>query len=169
MSDHILIGLVTAHKGDPMCRVIEAETRSQFTHALFVTDRAGNEIYEEFFPHARFRLLGNDELPGLHVFSIAGWTDEQDTSLRQLISRRAQARIPYWIEGLLKFGAGFRMILGEGRESDWERHAFCSMEVFEDVKVCGTELLRAQCFEVSPAILSFSPLLRSEPPLSTRA
>ncbi len=166
MSNHVLIGLVTAHKGEPMCQVIEAETRSQFTHALFVTDRAANRIYEEFFPHARFRLLGNDELNAIRLFSIAGWTDGQDAKLRQLITNRAEARIPYWIEGLLKFGAGFRTILGEGVESDWNRHAFCSMEVFEDVKVCGTELLRAQCFEVSPAILSFSPLLNPEPPLN---
>ena len=165
MNGHVLIGLMTAHKGDPLCGVIEAETRSQFTHALFVTDRAGNEIYEQFFPHARFRRLGNDELPGLQLFSIDGWSDLQDAKLRQLIAGRAAAKVPYWIEGLLKFGAGFRMILGEGTEGDWSRHAFCSMEVFEDVKVCGTELLRAQCYEVSPAILSFSPLLNPEPPL----
>jgi hypothetical protein len=165
MSNHVLIGIVTAHKGDPLCEVIEAETRSKFTHALFVTDRATNLISEEFFPHARFRTLGNDELDTLFLFSIAGWTDEQDARLRRLIASRAAVRIPYWMEGLMKFGEGFRLLLGEAVETDWNKHAFCSMEVFEDVKMCGTRLLNAGCFEVSPAVLSFSPLLNPEPKL----
>lgn len=165
MNAHVQIGIFTNHAGDPLSDIIEADTRSQFTHAVLVTDRAQNRIFEQYDPCAGFRNLADAELPGVRVFDIDGWTDEQDAKLRNLIATRAAQKIPYWIEGLLKFGAGFRMILGEGTPDDWAKHAFCSMEVFEDVRLCGTLLLRANCWDVSPAILSFSTLLLDAPPL----
>ena len=167
--NHCQIAQFTAHKGDPLCEAIEAKTRSEFTHSTIyvgVNPLTGkHRIYEQFDPCARFRDLTDDELAGIRLFSIQGWTDEQDAKLRALIQSRADAKIPYWIDGLLRFSALDRMIEGEATDADWYKHAFCSMEVFRCVLECGTRLLNAHDYEVSPAVLGYSTLLLPEPNL----
>ena len=107
MASFAKILLFTHHAFDPLSEVISAESRSQYVHAALLIDGfVPNVIFEQYAPHARFRQLSNGELPGIHVFSIAGWTAEQDAKLRSLVSQRVADQIPYWIEGLLLFGSG---------------------------------------------------------------
>ena len=166
MKPHLQIALFTKHDNDPLSGAIAALTRSQYCHAAFVTDAATNSIYEQFAPHCRFRKLGNDELEHIDIFSISGWTDHQDVLARSLIAQCNADQVPYWVNGLMKFLPNVRALEGEATADDWAIHAFCSMEVFEVVRRQGCELLRAQCFEVHPGLLSMSPLLVPEPQLS---
>ena len=169
MKSHILIGLFTAHSGDLLSGAICEVTRGKYCHACFITNPATLEIAEQFEPHFHFRNLSPAEAQFVEVFSISGWTDHQDAALRMLLAQRNADQVPYWANGLLKFIPQYRALDGEATAADWAEHAFCSMEVFEDVRLQGSELLRANCWEVHPVMLGTSPLLNPEPKLEAAA
>jgi len=167
MTAHVKLLLFTRHQGDPICAAIAAKTRSQYTHAALLVDAATNTIYEQFLPHCRYRVLEDSELDGIHVFSIEGWNAERDAALRTLVATREALKVPYWPEGLALFDAVIRAFHGEATDDDWHRHAFCSMEVFRDIRESGVALLNAHDFEVTPAILGMSPLLQRDSQLTS--
>jgi hypothetical protein len=168
--NHCQIAQFAAHQNDPLGGLIEAKTRGRWSHSTYyvgINSATGkHRIYEQYAPHARFRDLENSELPGIYIFSIKDWTDEQDATLRALQQSRADQKIPYWVDGLLRFSALDRAIEGEATDQDWYKHAFCSMEVFRCALECGTRLLTAHDYEVSPVILGYSTLLLPEPQLT---
>ena len=66
--------LFREHAGDPLCALISALSRSQYTHAAVLTDEAKLEIHEAYFPQVRVRTLAPAELAGIDVFAINGLT-----------------------------------------------------------------------------------------------
>ena len=160
-----MIGQFRGHEGDPLTGVIEADTRSCYTHSVFITDRAKNQIAEEYFPYARKRTAGNDELSQIDVFAVQGQTPEQDDRLRAFIDEITALQIPYWVGGLVRFGSVFRAALGEAKEDDWKHHMFCSMYVSQGFTFSKLPILRGHSFEHSPRDVGMSPLLIPQPAL----
>ncbi len=154
------------HQGDLLGRLIKAVTRGQYVHAAILIDEHTNTIVESYWPRVRTRQLRNDELAGIDVFAVEGLTIEQDCQIKQYLGAALALREEYGWVGLLRFSPFLRAILGEGDKDGLERPAFCSQFAFEAIQSAGVRLLNAHSEVVNPEVLSYSPVLVLESPLS---
>lgn len=154
------------HANDPLSFFIAALTRGQYVHAAMLEDEKTNTIIEAFWPHVRRRVLGNDELSGIDVFSIKDITPAQEQETLDYARQCLLGGESYSVVNLFRFLPMARAVLGEGQAETQSDPTFCSQFVFKSVlHGGGITLLRAHSEDVDPEHLSWSPLLVPEAPL----
>ena len=102
--------LFKAHQNDPISGVIEAVTRSQYTHAAILKDESTNTISEAWWPHVRERQLDDSELHAIDVFDISttypqftGLTAAQNEEILSRCRLREKVHEEYSIENMFRF------------------------------------------------------------------
>lgn len=149
--------LFREHRGDPLCDVIAALTRGQYTHAAVLTNEATLEIHEAYAPRVRVRTLAPGELAGIDVFNVLMTPAQEGLAL---LYYGAHVGDDYAFLDLARFLPMFRKILGDDTAEGAAHHCFCSMYVFQGLIAAGiVPLARIEPWEVSPNELSYSPLL----------
>lgn len=152
--------LFKTHAGDPLSRVIDAVTRTEYTHAAILTNEATNEISEAYVPHVRRRELSATELGGIDVFSVAGLTPEKEAGVLAYCAQAEAAQEPYSIINLLRFNPLLRRIFGEATDASAHAPVICSQYAFDAFdRGAGIKLLNAPSYKVAPGFLAWSPLV----------
>ena len=136
-------------------KMIKWQTNGNYSHAAIL--RPDGRIIEAWHKPAKVRLRGPlQSWKNVEAYDVDGMTDEQ--------WGKAIAWAEKQIGKKYDFGGVFRFVTRWRKEQDekW----FCSELVFQAVKEAGVDLLsRIQCSQVSPTVLSFSPMLKkSDPP-----
>lgn len=149
--------LIALHKGrGVISRLIGWQTRSDYTHASLIFDTVFVGTYEfiEAEPRGvvtrqgRFAWTANVE-----VFRVEGLTSEQESAARAFA--RGQIGKGYDYTMVARFVS--RRQEARKASGKW----FCSELVFAALQKAGVDLLaRCEPWEVSPGLLSKSPLLR---------
>lgn len=157
------------HAGDPLTRVIDDVTRTEFTHAAILTDESTNEISEAYLPHVRRRRLANSELAGIAVFDIAGMTEEKSARVIAYCAAAEAAKEPYSIENLFRFSPLARRVLGEATDLGIHSPVICSQYAFDGfARGADIKLLNAPSYKIAPGFLQWSPLAIPAPDLTPK-
>ena len=160
------LALFRAHAGDPLCNVIAAVTRTEFTHAAILTNEETNEISEAYVPHVRRRLLKDSELAGIAVFDVAGLTPEREAGVLAYCADAEAKQEPYSIENLFRFNPLLLQIFGEAADANDHAPVICSQYAFDGFeRGAGIRLLNAPSYKLAPGFLAWSPLLTTAPDL----
>lgn len=155
------------HASDPLSWAIKQLTRGNYVHAAILTDETRNEIIEAYFPHVRKRLLADSELSGIDVFEITGITIEQEQAIIAYATNCLTSGESYSIANLFRFIPVARDLIGEATDAGPQSSVFCSQFAFDAVhRGGGLQLLNAHSYEVSPVVLSWSPLIKQIAPLT---
>jgi uncharacterized protein YycO len=136
-------------------RLIRWQTNGHYSHAAI--QRPDGRIIEAWHKPAKVRLRSRlDDWSNVEAYEVEGMTMEQwDKALEW-----AEAQIGKKYD----FGGVFRFLTR--RRKDQDEKWFCSELVFHAVKAGGVELLeRVKGAQVSPVVLSFSPLLMKSNPI----
>lgn len=151
--------LIALHKGrGVISRLIGWQTRSAYTHASLIFDTVWVGKYE-VIEAREFKGVITSQGPlawlptNVEVFRVEGLTREQESAARAFA--RAQIGKPYDYTMVARFVSRRQ----EARKSSGKW--FCSELVFAAVQKAGVNLLgKTEPWEVSPALLSKSPLLK---------
>lgn len=151
--------LIALHKGRGLIsRLIGWQTRSAYTHASIVLD-SGEVIEAREFQGVRLLPhLPSDE--DIDVFEVTGVTATASADQRRVITAWLMSQLgkPYDYTMVARFVSRRQ----ESRKSSGKW--FCSELVFAALQKAGVNLLaRCEPWEVSPALLSKSPLLKQTP------
>ena len=136
-------------------KLIKWQTNGVYSHAAI--QRPDGRIVEAWHNPAKVRLRGNlTDWRDVEAYSVVGMSEDQwQTTLAWLDKQ---------IGKKYDFGGVFRFVTRWRKKQDekW----FCSELVFQAIKESGVDLLaRIQCSQVSPTVLSFSPLLKPSEPI----
>ena len=145
---------ILLYKGRGMVsRLIRWQTNGSYSHAAL--QRPDGRIIEAWHKPPKVRLTRLKDWSNVEAYEVVGMTPEQwDEAIAWAESQIGKK---YDFGGVMRFVTRWR----KKQDDKW----FCSELVFEAIKRAGVPLLeRVQCSQVSPTVLSFSPLLmRSEP------
>ena len=162
--------LFKAHQNDPISGVIEAVTRSQYTHAAILKDESTNTISEAWWPHVRERQLDDSELHAIDVFDISttypqftGLTAAQNEEILSRCRLREKVHEEYSIENLFRFLPEVEKLIGQAHDTNPESPVFCSQYCAD---VIGLPLLNAPSADIAPGYLRWSLMLFPAPPLN---
>lgn len=136
-------------------KLIRWQTNGQYSHAAI--QREDGRIIEAWHNPAKVRLRGPlQNWNNVEAYDIVGMSDAQWA--KAIEYAEAQIGKKYDFGGVLRFVTRWR----KKKDDKW----FCSELVYQAVLEAGVPLLaRIQCSQVSPAVLSFSPLLRQSEPI----
>lgn len=136
-------------------QLIRWQTNGQYSHAAI--QLPSGSIIEAWHKPARVRVRKNlTDWSNVEAYEVEGMTPEQwEVALEWLDD---QVGKKYDFGGVLRFLTRYR----KDQDEKW----FCSELVFQALVEAGVELLsRIQCSQVSPTVLSFSPLLKPSEPI----
>jgi hypothetical protein len=173
------LGFHNNANGSAIDFAIKAITRSQYSHVAMLIDdpvwretvrescklgAGDNVIIEALFPRVRARTLNDSELPNIDVFDVPTHTTAQhDKSMQWLLK---QVGLAYDSEDLLRFLPNFRAFMGEGSDTSYLKHTFCSMMAYNYYRFGDTCLFRCvHDYEVAPGYLFSSPMFTPLPAL----
>jgi uncharacterized protein YycO len=135
-------------------KLIRWQTNGKYSHVAL--QRPDGRIIEAWHKPAKVRLRSRlDDWSNVEAYEVQGATVEQ---LEAAVAwAEAQIGKKYDFGGVMRFVTRWR----KDQDDKW----FCSELVFQAFREAGINLLeRVQCSQVSPTVLSFSPLLmKSEP------
>ena len=146
---------VLLFKGKGMIsRLIRWQTNGKYSHAAL--QLPSGRIIEAWHKPAKVRLRGRlDDWSNVEAFDVEGMTPYKWDKATEWIEQQIGKK--YDFSGVFRFLSRRR----KDRDDKW----FCSELVFQAVKEGGVDLLeRIQCSQVSPTVLSFSPLLKKSEP-----
>ena len=135
-------------------KLIRWQTNGNYSHAAIQLPTG--RLIEAWHKPSKVRLRRRlSDLSNVEAFDVEGMTVEQwQASVEWL---QAQIGKNYDFGGVLRFLTRWR----KPQDDAW----FCSELVFQAVKEGGVDLLdRVQASQVSPTVLSFSPLLKPAKP-----
>lgn len=134
--------------------LIKWQTNGNYSHAAI--QLPSGRIIEAWHKPAKVRLRGPlQDWDNVEAFDIEGITDEQWGKAVEWAE--SQIGKKYDFGGVLRFVTRWR----KQQDDKW----FCSELVFQALKEAGVDLLeRINCSQVSPTVLSFSPLLKESEP-----
>ena len=161
--------LFRAHQGDLISGVIEAITRSKYTHAAILKDELTNTISEAWWPHVRERQLNNSELQSIDVFEISktypqftGITPAENEDILSRCREAEKIREDYSIGNLFRFLPGVEDLIGKVQDDGNTSAVFCSQYCADKI---GFRLLNAPAGDLAPGYLAWSLMLFPAPPL----
>ena len=133
-----------------------------------------NQIFELYFPHARFRFLSNDEIHNIDVFEISTTypnftplSAAQEKGILDYCKQSVADHEGYSIQGLIDFIPGFAELVGKAKDDGVTSKAFCSQGVI-DALARGADLKilnQAQSGQIAPGYITWSPLVFAAEPL----
>lgn len=160
--------LFKVHAGDPLSAVINAVTRTEYTHAALLLNEATHEISEAYVPHVRRRVLLDSELAGIDVFEVVGMTQEKADAIEAYCKEAEEAHEPYSIENLFRFNPFLRHIFGEATDIGVHSPVICSQYAHDAIdRAAGIKLLNAPSYKIAPGYLQWSPLANPAPALKS--
>ena len=146
------------HGHDILSKMISAVSRGQYTHAAVQIQEGSPLIIEAYTPRVRVRIFTPEEAKNMDFFEVKGLTQAQQE--KALAWFHDHIGDDYAETSLFRFIPGFRALFGDEKEKDFNNRFFCSAFVFRGLQEAGVDLLsRIRPWEVSPTILSYSPLL----------
>ena len=135
-------------------RLIRWQTNGQYSHAAI--QLPDGQIIEAWHKPAKVRIRHVlEDWSNVEAFDVEGVTDAQWTDATQWLQKQIGKK--YDFGGVLRFVTRWR----KEQDEKW----FCSELVFAALKHAGVDLLeRVNASQVSPTVLSFSPLLNPSNP-----
>ena len=135
-------------------KLIRWQTNGEYSHAAL--QLPDGRMIEAWHKPAKVRLRYKlEDWSNVEAYDVEGMTPEQWNNA--INWARDQIGKKYDFGGVLRFVTRWR----KQKDEKW----FCSELVFEAVKQGGIDLLhRVKCSQVSPTVLSFSPLLKKSEP-----
>ena len=135
-------------------RLIRWQTNGKYSHAAI--QFPDGTIYEAWHKPARFRKRPPlTDWSNVEAFDIVGLTDKGAKRMREWCDDHLGAKYD--------FGGVLRFLTRRRKKKD--NKLFCSEAAFDCVRHGGIELLaRVMLAQVSPVVLSFSPLLVESKP-----
>lgn len=131
-------------------QLIRWQTNGQYSHAAI--QLGDGRIIEAWHKPAEVRVRPPlKDWSNVEAYSVEGMTADQWQVAVEFLDKQLGKK--YDFGGVLRFVTRWR----KEKDDKW----FCSELVFQAVKEAGVDLLsRIQCSQVSPTVLSFSPLLQ---------
>lgn len=134
-------------------KLIKWQTNGQYSHAAL--QRPDGRIIEAWHKPAKVRLNKLKRWDSVEAYEVNA-TPEQWAKALEWAEKQIGKK--YDFGGVLRFVTRWR----KQKDDKW----FCSELVFQAMKEGGVDLLsRIQCSQVSPTVLSFSPLLKPSEPI----
>jgi len=144
----------------PVSNVIQAATRTVYTHAALLVNPDAHEISEAYFPHVRRRRLDDAELGGIDFFDVEGLTPAGEAGVLKYCAEAEAVQEPYSLENLARFSPLLRKLLGEAQDMSVHAPVICSQYAFDALdRGAGIKLLNAPSYELAPGYLAWSPKL----------
>lgn len=130
-------------------RLIRWQTNGKYSHAAI--QLGDGRIIEAWHKPAKVRVRPPlKDWSNVEAFTVEGMTEDRWQKATEFLE--AQLGKKYDFGGVMRFVTRWR----KKQDDKW----FCSELVFQAIKESGVDLLaRIECSQVSPTVLSFSPLL----------